>query len=208
MRFFAVGEYGDKTERPHYHVALFNMPGCQYGFTRGEKCCENCELYRETWGHGNIFAGSLTWHSAQYVANYVTKKMTDKGDRRLNGRHPEFTRMSRNPGIGVDAMWDIASRLMEYGLDERLPDVPSGVQVGKKFMPYGRTLRKKLRVMVGKDEKAPPATVEAIKEELSALREIAFDSSQSFSSAIVEDSLGAVRNLEARALIFKKERKL
>jgi len=106
VRYFAVGEYGDRTWRPHYHLALFGWPQCRYGFSRytdrRKDCCSCCDVIRETWGLGHIAVGSLETSSAQYIAGYVTKKMTFNDDPRLKGRHPEFARMSRNPAIGKE----------------------------------------------------------------------------------------------------------
>ena len=107
IRFYGVGEYGDETQRPHYHVALFGYPPCKYGMSRYRhyvNCCPNCDLIRDTWKKGNIFLGTLETESAQYIAGYVTKKMTSKSDPRLEGRKPEFAAMSRKPGIGADFM--------------------------------------------------------------------------------------------------------
>ena len=78
IRYFLVGEYGDSTQRPHYHAALF---GIGIGFT---------DVVKEAWGRGHVMLGDLTLHSAQYIAGYTIKKMTQKGDPRLDGRHPVF----------------------------------------------------------------------------------------------------------------------
>ena len=113
VRFFLVGEYGDETQRPHYHAALFNYPKCRKGQSRynkkGLNCCEWCQIIEDAWKLGNIYVGDLNAHSAQYIAGYTTKKMTKADDERLNGRHPEFARMSNRPGIGANAAHDIAS---------------------------------------------------------------------------------------------------
>lgn len=213
LRFFGVGEYGDISWRPHYHVILFGYPTCARGRTLREggstrplayKCCRNCQLVQAVWPWGDIDIGSVSHHSASYCASYTVKKMTSKGDGRLYGRTPEFARMSLRPGIGVDGLWDVASSMMKYGLDEREADVPSAIAYGKRQLPLGRYLRGKLRVMVGRDEKAPVGTVEAIKEELRPLREAAFDSSSSFKDAVVCAGDGKVALIEARNAIYKK----
>lgn len=89
LRYYLVGEYGDESQRPHYHAALFGLSHLEG------------ELLRTSWGHGHIQLGTLTKESAQYIAGYVTKKMTAPDDPRLQGRHPEFARMSLRPGIGA-----------------------------------------------------------------------------------------------------------
>lgn len=94
VRFYACGEYGDETERPHYHVALFNYPGCVYGRSRYRtirgNCCANCDRVRDTWGLGLVDGGPLDPEGMQYVAGYVMKKMTAKDDQRLHGRSLSF----------------------------------------------------------------------------------------------------------------------
>lgn len=168
FRFFIVGEYGDKSFRPHYHVALFNFPTCLRGRTLRnpgstrplwEKCCPSCQMVGRTWGYGDVDLGTLETASAQYVAGYVTKKMTNRQDPRLNGRDPEFARMSLKPGIGALAMHDVASTLLTFNLDETQGDVPSSLRHGNRLLPLGRYLRRYLRTLVGKDPKAPHATL-------------------------------------------------
>lgn len=136
VRYFACGEYGDISWRPHYHLALF-------GHNR-----EEVDVVRETWGRGHVVVGDLTLHSAQYIAGYVTKKMTGKDDVRLNGLYPEFARMSLKPGIGALAIPDVAAALQnKNGWDEisRLSDVPSALRHGQRVMPLGRYMRIRLR---------------------------------------------------------------
>lgn len=218
IRFYAVGEYGDETWRPHYHAALFGLPSCRRGVTGfgriGEsahwsRCCDMCRLVGETWQHGNVFLGNLELHSAQYVAGYVTKKMTRRNDDRLVGRHPEFARMSNRPGIGSDALWEIASELMRYEpLDDRISqgDVPVALRHGGKQLPLGRYLRKKLRVLIGREGLAPDVAIQKIEEELYPLRLAARSSAEAPSLArqMAIANAGAVANFEARQKLQRK----
>lgn len=172
VRFYAAGEYGDDTQRPHFHIAMFNYPSCQWGQTRTDKkyCCAVCDLVRRTWGMGNVYLGTLEDSSMNYVAGYVLKKMTDKHDVRLHGRYPEFARMSLRPGIGADAMHDVASTVLEFNLVEREGDVPSALRHGKRIMPLGRYLRRKLRLYSTGTEDAPEVSKEFYEQEYKRLQ--------------------------------------
>jgi hypothetical protein len=148
IRYYLVGEYGDTTSRPHYHLALFGYPSCSYGNTQYKlgvnNCCKACDLLRDTWKKGNIDNGTLTLDSAQYIAGYVTKKMTKHDDPRLGGRYPEFARMSLKPAIGaysVDALSNVANGKYKH----RLVDVPKSIKHGGKSYPIGRTITEKLK---------------------------------------------------------------
>lgn len=212
VRYFIVGEYGDETQRPHYHAALFGFPTCLYGQSRNwlNRCCSNCELVRETWRFGKVFLGTLEPHSAQYVAGYVTKKMTGKNDERLRGRYPEFARMSLRPGIGADFMHEVASSLLEFNLDTSEVDVPSTLRHGKKELPLGRYLTKKLRTYVGKEENTPEAVTQKLAEELLPLRVAAKTDQEapSLKKQIIKQSAGKVASMEARAKIYKQRKNL
>lgn len=217
LRFYLAGEYGDETFRPHYHAAIFGLPTCARGRTlrrpgstrpEWERCCSICRLVGETWEKGDVDLGVLEVTSAQYVAGYVVKKMTSADDRRLCGRHPEFARMSNRPGVGQSAMWDVASELLRYRLDERLPDVPLALNHGKKQMPLGRYLRRELRKMVGKLEETPIESLEAYKEEMRPVREAAFNASRSYKEVLLEVNKAKRQRSEARAKIFKGRRSL
>jgi len=178
IRFYAVGEYGTRTWRPHFHVILYNFAGCSRGRTKRKfgtdgpdwaDCCDSCRVVGASWGKGNIDIGSLTLASAAYCASYTLKRMSRASDPRLKGRHPEFCRMSLRPGIGSGSMWDVASVMLEYGLDNVLQDVPSSLAHGGANMPLGRYLRGLLRERIGRDKKAPQAVLDALAEEVRPL---------------------------------------
>lgn len=118
---------------------------------------------------GDVDLGILEAHSAQYVAGYVTKKMTGKTDDRLKGRYPEFARMSLRPGIGHGVLQHVAAVLVAHGYTEDMVDVPTVLRHGKKMMPLGRYLRRKLRVFLGRGEKCPDEVVQALQEEMRAV---------------------------------------
>lgn len=211
LRFFAAGEYGDTTQRPHYHLALFGYPNCSYGQSRYSRsyrdCCPACDLLRDTWGMGSVFLGELSDSSASYVAGYVLKKMTAKDDGRLLGRHPEFARMSNRPGIGADMMHEVASTLMSLDLDETQPDVPSALRHGTRTMALGRYLHRKLRTYVGKSPDSPEAVAAEQKAELQRLQEAQFSHSgrKSLRDVYVEENLQKIRNLEGKQLLRPKK---
>lgn len=225
FRFFCVGEYGDKTQRPHFHLALFNYPSCwrlsgSHFNARGE-CCSQCETILKAWGHGHVHSGRISVKSAQYIASYTTKKMTAKDDARLNGRHPEFCRMSNRPyGIGAGAMFEVASTLLDLDLENKLLDVPKTLRHGKKEWPLAPYLRRKLRTLIGRDERAPDEVLEAVLEELRPVQEKAQEMATSlfphdvraygriYKQLLVSEGDGKVENMEARERIFKKRDKI
>lgn len=211
LRFFIVGEYGDDSSRPHYHAALFNFPACKFGMsqfgTRGKSCCVVCDSVRDSWGKGLVFLGSLQRESAAYISGYVVKKMTHKDDPRLDGRYPEFARMSLKPGIGGDAMFEVADVVMRYDTVGSEGDVPSGLRHGKFVMPLGRYLQKRVRKLIGVDENAPQVVLDKIQAEVLPLRAAARASEEnpSWKSHLVESTRGRYEQFEARRRIFKRK---
>lgn len=130
VRFYACGEYGGQFGRPHYHVLLFNR-----GFDdkklyskakRGEDLYDSASL-RELWPMGRNVIGSVSFDSCAYVARYCVDKVTgDKADDWYQGRQPEFTCMSRRPGIG-------SSYYAKYGTEAYKHD--SIVMNGREMRP-------------------------------------------------------------------------
>lgn len=216
LRFFLVGEYGDQSQRPHYHAAIFGHPGCLYGaddYHRRTCKCPPCERIRSTWGLGLTDNAFLTLDSAQYIAGYVTKKLTSKSDPRLNGRYPEFARMSLKPGIGATAIPSIAEVLTsEHGVNTILrdEDVPLALKAGQKNLPLGRYLRRKLREQLGHKETSTPQSVllrlqqEKATEIGEALKNPQ-NKNKSVKKILLELNKQKVLNLENRIKIFAKK---
>lgn len=106
FRFYHCGEYGDETQRPHYHAILFGLAFLSdrrplAGHHSGNNQLYSSPTLTDTWGHGLCSIGSVTTQSASYVARYAMKKRTGKlAESHYNGRKPEYATMSRRPGIG------------------------------------------------------------------------------------------------------------
>lgn len=90
IKYYAVGEYGGKYHRPHYHIILFNA---------------SIELIQKAWTDpetgkhiGKVHYGEVEDNSIGYTLKYMSKfKKTyiGKGDDRI----PEFALMSKKLGI-------------------------------------------------------------------------------------------------------------
>lgn len=82
IKYYAAGEYGPKTFRPHYHLIIFNA---------------DYELIEQAWTLGDIHYGHLSAASAAYTLKYISKDSTLKyfpGD----DRQKEFSLMSKRLG--------------------------------------------------------------------------------------------------------------
>lgn len=108
IRFYASGEYGGQTKRPHYHMIMFNLPIPLeelkiYKIKEGH-ILWNCDILTEKWGKGFVGLAEVNWDTCAYTARYVMKKLKGKIDDEKyyeQGMTPEFVRMSRKPGIGL-----------------------------------------------------------------------------------------------------------
>lgn len=95
VRYLACGEYGGKTDRPHYHLILFNSPFTDLKFhsKAPEGFYFTSKTLQELWPFGFSLVGEFTYASAAYVARYTVKKIDSKSD--------EFILMSTKPGLGA-----------------------------------------------------------------------------------------------------------
>ncbi|AZL82985.1 replication initiator protein [Apis mellifera associated microvirus 53] len=202
FRYFGVGEYGDETGRPHYHAALFGLG------------VDDTELISSCWAMGNVYNGTLTVESAQYIAGYVTKKMTKSDDPRLGGRYPEFSRMSLKPGIGAGAIEELTAFFKsDQGkrlLDET-GDVPLALMHGGRSLPLGRYLRRKLREALSLPEvtASENPNLQRSIQEMSTLFEASGARTKWQKLATYQKSVRPkVRSIVGRHAIHKKDKKL
>lgn len=105
VRYFAAAEYGKRgTERPHYHVILYNVPLKYYKADLIHRE-EYSPILEELWGKGHIDIQDVTRKSAHYVAKYTIKSIFENWDN-YDDRQKPYATMSRNPGIGNNYLND------------------------------------------------------------------------------------------------------
>lgn len=108
IRYFACGEYGENTNRPHFHLILFGyFPKDAKFIRRGRKGNYNyyvSEELEKLWPFGLHVIADVTWESCAYTARYVTKKLTGNAGEVYETMNikPPFVIMSNRPGIGYD----------------------------------------------------------------------------------------------------------
>lgn len=161
VRFAAVGEYGGRTGRAHYHAIFF-----------GPTEEELNKLLPTCWGQGHFKLDPLILQRAAYLAGYTVKGMTQPGDERLNGlQHPEFARFSLRPPIGyggLDVLEELHYTVGGAALLAETGDVAAHYRVSGRTWPIDRTMRRHLRRRVlGHDRAAeriqPPDSEETVQ---------------------------------------------
>ncbi len=114
IRYYACGEYGGKTYRPHYHAIIYGLHLNDLVFYKKNELGQNyytsqslSDVWRKEVGkkeykyYGHVIVGEVTWESCSYTARYVMKKLKGK-EAEFYGKfnvEPEFTVCSRRPGI-------------------------------------------------------------------------------------------------------------
>lgn len=151
FRVAYVGEYGDCTQRPHYH-AMFFGPAPELVERELQRHWEPLFGHTQTrpWRLGNDAEDAHRTRSA-YIANYTTKKMSQVDSPKLGpSRHREFFQASRRPGLGHCRMLldlftteGAAIKMAETG------DVPRSVRVAGTVWPLAPKTRAWLRDELG-----------------------------------------------------------
>ena len=89
LKYYACGEYGTITYRPHYHAIVFNLP---------HSIINSPDLVRDTWNQGHTMVAHSNDLTINYVAGYVVKGQFQKLGQ-YDDRIPEFSLMSKRMGL-------------------------------------------------------------------------------------------------------------
>lgn len=135
LKYYAVGEYGTKNNRPHYHIILFNLsrPTALRSEFVGKKI----------WKKGMVDIAKANIATINYVVGYVMQgKWTPSTDD--DDRLPHFSTMSK--GLGEDYL---TPNVQEHILDRVDTSVfhPSGFRIA---LP--RFYRERIRKAIGDEE--------------------------------------------------------
>lgn len=137
LRYYGVGEYGSNYARPHFHIILFSDIDLSDDFKYYSKnefgdIIYTSDYISNIWKKGFITIGDVSPSSCAYVARYSEKKQLltpkEKEDLRAKGIVPEFSRMSRRPGI--------ASEFLDMAIDKFLNNEKMVISKGVSDMPY------------------------------------------------------------------------
>jgi hypothetical protein len=175
IRYFAVGEYGEKRARPHYHLIIFT--DSEFNISPNKAGRFQCLEVDESWSRG--FADVCLIPSlgdgltiARYCATYTLKKLTTEERMKdpefcgrnypeLMNRTPEFSLMSRMPGIGLAYAQRYAKQITKLNID------PRGLHMARmhgKLWPMGRVFHEHLCESVGVYQCLNPKRVKTLKE--------------------------------------------
>lgn len=140
FRYYACGEYGDRTHRPHYHAIIYS------------DVAVSPDEIQESWDKGFTAVAPGTLERAAYTCGYVTKKLNRKDSPNLRGRHPEFAVQSRNPGIAAPFAEQLGA-LYKTGSGSRLLERDGDIQPsfrykGKEY-PLSPYTSQKVREILG-----------------------------------------------------------
>lgn len=168
IRYYGCGEYGTVSRRPHYHILVF---GYQFPDlvpirrSSGKVPLWRSPLLEKLWEFGFSSVGAVSFDSAQYVAQYCTKKIygdkadehyrfIDKSSGEIHQLVPEFALMSLKPAIGAE--WyarfkpevDFTDSVVVNGRLVKPPKFYNVLRERREPLVYRRVKRERKRAML------------------------------------------------------------
>ena len=81
IKFYWVGEYGEKNNRPHYHAIIFGYDFNNWIYLRESNSgypMYTSEELEKLWNKGFVTVQEVTQETAEYCAGYIQKKLNGK----------------------------------------------------------------------------------------------------------------------------------
>lgn len=145
FRYLGVGEYGEKSGRPHYHTILFGLHMQNHYRDMQLAWTKKGDLM------GKTHVMEVNKDTARYITGYCMKGMTRKNDKWLHGREPEFSISSKQEGgLGLNITLKIGEAIKND--PNYKGHVVREFTHGKKKYPLGRYLTEKLADHLGVSE--------------------------------------------------------
>lgn len=151
IRYFLAGEYGPKTNRPHYHAIIFGLTLDDFKDCRildfndlGQPRYKS-KTFQDIWSKGFCVLAPVNWNTCAYVSRYTMKKIykSENSSAYATDQVPPFCTMSRRPGIGLLH----ADELLQKGDKAFVRDQDITGKVSVREVYLGRAfLRSALRV--------------------------------------------------------------
>jgi len=150
IKYYAVGEYGGRSARPHYHVILFNA---------------KIELIQPAWGLGSIHYGEVSGASVGYTLKYISKPSKIPAHAK-DDRIPVFSLMSK--GIGANYL---SAAMVKWHRDKIWERGYCNAEAGKKIA-IPRYYRERI---YSDDERHFLATLHKVRADVSLKEELVED---------------------------------
>lgn len=113
IKYFAVGEYGGDTERPHYHIIMFN---------------HKLELIQTAWNKGHVHYDPVNEATIGYTLKYISKRSkVPYGE--WDEREPTFALMSKGLGLSYITPEMITWHKADL-LNRMYCNIPDGKKIG------------------------------------------------------------------------------
>lgn len=117
VKYFACGEYGSRTQRPHYHILIFGWQPDYRDLVPIKGGTYLSEEIADMWQKGGVQVGSVTQDSIYYVTGYLLKAGKPVGD-----RSREWTLVSK--GLGLQYALDHKDIIYDGGITVRGKPAP------------------------------------------------------------------------------------
>ena len=172
IRYYAVGEYGTRYHRPHYHLLIFNAV---------EK------NIRQAWDKGIVHVGNVTTASVGYITKYIVQPPEHLGEKAR-----PFSLMSRGYGLGAHYLTD------EMVAWHREDDRNYMVIQGKKTKLPRFYKEKIFTCPIQKAHVSNESKWQAIKEERRYLRKMVKKHGKAAKRIIAEQRLAAIQRVKIK----------